>query len=83
MLSGYSAAQEIKHLWKFTGGFIEPQILNFERSLSLSPLPKSSLASFLLEAHTPTKSRYKQRTTIWRDMYYVLWVCCPSQWNNL
>jgi hypothetical protein len=32
MLSGYSAAQEIKHFWKFNGGFIEPQILNLERT---------------------------------------------------
>ena len=45
MLSVHSAAQEIKHLWKLTSGFIEPQILNFERSLSLSPKPKSSLVS--------------------------------------
>ena len=53
MLSGHSAAQEIKHLWKFTSGFIEPQILNFEGSLSLSPALKAvlfRLAKFLLEA---------------------------------
>ena len=43
MLSGHSAAQEIKHLWKFTSGFIGPQILNFERSLRLSPGPQNSL----------------------------------------
>ena len=42
MLSGHSAVQEIKHLWKFTSGFIELQILNFERSLSLSPGPESN-----------------------------------------
>jgi len=29
MLSGHSAAQEIKHLWKVTSGFIGPQILNY------------------------------------------------------
>jgi hypothetical protein len=28
----YSAAQEIKHIWKLTRGFIGPQILSFERS---------------------------------------------------
>jgi len=33
----------MKHLWKFNSGFIEPQILNFEGSLSLSPGPQSSL----------------------------------------
>jgi hypothetical protein len=43
MLSGHSAAQEIKHLWKLSSGFIEPQILNFERSLSLFPGPQISL----------------------------------------
>jgi hypothetical protein len=43
MLYGHSAAQEINHLWKFTSGFIGPQILNFERSLSLSPGTQSSL----------------------------------------
>ena len=43
MLSGHSAVQEIKHLWKFTSGFIGLQILNFERSLSLSPGPESNL----------------------------------------
>jgi hypothetical protein len=43
MLSGHSAAQEIKHLWKFTSGFIEPRILNFEGSLSLSLGSQSSL----------------------------------------
>ena len=41
-LSGHSAARGIKHLWKFISGFIGPQILNFERSLSLSPGPQSS-----------------------------------------
>ena len=41
-----SAARELKHLWKFTSGFIEPPILNFEISLSLSPGPKAVL--FLL-----------------------------------
>jgi len=30
-------------LWKFTSGFIGLQIFNFERSLSLSPGPQSSL----------------------------------------
>jgi len=43
MLSEHSAAQERKHLWKFTSSFIEPQILNFEGSLSLSLGPQSSL----------------------------------------
>ena len=43
MLSGHSAVQEIKHLWKFTSGFIGLQILNFERSLSLSPGPEINL----------------------------------------
>jgi hypothetical protein len=43
MLSEHSAAQGINHLWKFTSGFIGPQILNFARSLSLSPGPQSSL----------------------------------------
>ena len=44
MLSGHSfAAQEIKHLWKFTRGFIGPQNLNFERSNSLFPGPQSRL----------------------------------------
>jgi len=43
MLSRHSAAQEIKHIWKFTCGFIRPQILNFERIFSLSPWPQSSL----------------------------------------
>jgi len=43
MLSGHSAAQEIKHLCKFTSGFIGPQIVNFERSLSLFQGPQSSL----------------------------------------
>ena len=43
MLSGHSAVQEINNLWKFTGGFIGPQILNFARGLSLSPGPQSSL----------------------------------------
>ena len=32
MLSGHSAAQQIKHMWKLTSGFIGSQILNFERS---------------------------------------------------
>ena len=53
MLSGHSAAQEIKHLWKFTSDFIGPQILNFERSLGLFPGPQSSLVppcKILLEA---------------------------------
>ena len=43
MLSEHFAAQEIKHLWKFSSGFIEPQILNFERNLSLFSGPQSSL----------------------------------------
>ena len=43
MLSGHSTLQEINHLWKFTSGFIGPQILNFERSLGLSLGPQSSL----------------------------------------
>ena len=43
MLSGLSAAQEIKHLLKFTNGFIGPQILKFERSLSPSSETQSSL----------------------------------------
>ena len=43
VLSGHSDTQEIKHFWKFTSGFIGPQILNFDISLSLSPGPKSSL----------------------------------------
>ena len=43
MLSGHSAAQEIRHLWKFTSGFIGPQIINFENSLSLSLRSQSSL----------------------------------------
>jgi len=43
MLSGHSAAQEIKHMWKLTTRFIGSQIPNFERSLSLSPEPQSSL----------------------------------------
>jgi hypothetical protein len=38
-----SSVQEINHLWKFTSGFIGPQILNFARGLSLSPGPQSSL----------------------------------------
>jgi hypothetical protein len=42
MLSGHSAAQEIKHLRKLTSGFIGPQILNFKRSFSLSPGLQSS-----------------------------------------
>jgi hypothetical protein len=42
MLYRHSAAQEIKHSWKFTSGLIGPQILNFERSLSLSLGPQSS-----------------------------------------
>ena len=52
MLFELSAEQEIKHLWKLTGGFIGQQILNFERKLSLSPGHKAvlfRLASFLLE----------------------------------
>jgi hypothetical protein len=43
MLSGHSAAHEIKHIWKLTSGFFGPQILNFERSFSLYPGPQSSL----------------------------------------
>ena len=44
MFSGHSAAQEIlKHFWKFTSSFIGPKIDNFERNLSLSPGPESSL----------------------------------------
>ena len=39
-------AQEIKHLRKFTSGFIGPQILNFERSLRLSRCPKAVLFRF-------------------------------------
>jgi hypothetical protein len=53
MLCGHSVAQEIHHLWQFTSGFIGPQILNFARSLSLSPVPKVVLfrsATFPLEA---------------------------------
>jgi hypothetical protein len=53
MLSGYSAAQEIKQFWKFISGFIGPQFLNFEKCLGLSMGPQSSLvllAKFLLEA---------------------------------
>ena len=53
MLSGHSAAQEIKHLLKYTSGFIGPKILNFERSFSLSRGPKAvlfRLAKFLSEA---------------------------------
>jgi hypothetical protein len=53
MLSRHSAAQEIKHSWQFTSRLIGPQIFNFERSLSLSPGPQSSLVhlvKFLLEA---------------------------------
>ena len=38
----YSAAQEIKHIWKLTSGFIGPQILSFERSLSMSPGPQKA-----------------------------------------
>ena len=43
MLSGHSAVQEIKHLWKFTSGFTGPQIDNVERGLSLSPGTQDSL----------------------------------------
>ena len=43
MLSGHSAAQEIKHLWKFTSGFIGPQVLNFERSVSTDHGAQNSL----------------------------------------
>ena len=53
MLSRHSAAQEIKHSWQFTSRLIGPQIFNFERSLSLSPGPQSSLVHLvkcLLEA---------------------------------
>ena len=42
-LSGHSAAQKIKHLRKFTSGFIGSQILNFAISISLSPVTRSSL----------------------------------------
>jgi hypothetical protein len=35
ILSGHSAAQGVKHLLKFTSGFIGSQILNFERRLNL------------------------------------------------
>ena len=51
--SGHSAAQNIKHLWTFTSGFIGPQILNFER---ISACPRCSKvvlyrhAKFLLKA---------------------------------
>jgi len=44
---------ENKAFMKFASGFIEPQVLNFERSLSLSPGPKAvmfRLAKFLLVA---------------------------------
>ena len=63
MLSGHSAT----HLWKFTGGFIGPQILNFERSLNLLRDPKAVLfriAKFLLEALVLYKlcDRDKERT---------------------
>jgi len=53
MLCRHSAAKEIKHSWKYTSGFIGPQILKFERSLSLSPGLTSSLVrlgKYLLEA---------------------------------
>jgi len=47
MISGHLAAQEIKHLWKFTSGFIGPQILNFERSLKSVPgAPKQSCSAY-------------------------------------
>ena len=42
-LSGHFAAQKIKHLRKFTSGFIGSQILNFAISISLSPVTRSSL----------------------------------------
>jgi hypothetical protein len=42
-LSGHSAAQKVKHLRKFTSGFIGSQILNFETSISLSPVTQNSL----------------------------------------
>jgi len=51
MLSGHSSTPEIKNLWKFTCGLIRPQILNLERSLSLSQGPKPvffRLAKFIL-----------------------------------
>ena len=48
ILSGNSAAQEIKHLWKFTSGFFGRHILNFERNLSLSPRPQCSLVPFCI-----------------------------------
>jgi hypothetical protein len=47
MLTGHSVAQEIKHLWKFTSGFIWPQISVCPRG------PKAVLfriAKFLLKA---------------------------------
>jgi hypothetical protein len=43
MLSGHATAEEIKHLWKFTSGFIGPQILNFERSVNPVPGAQNSL----------------------------------------
>ena len=52
-LSGHSAAQNIKHLWTLTSGFIGPQILNFERSSACPRCTKGVLyrhAKFLLEA---------------------------------
>ena len=39
----FSCTGKKKHLWKFTSGFNEHQILNFERSLSLSPGLKNNL----------------------------------------
>jgi hypothetical protein len=49
----FCCTRNIKHLWKFTSGFIGPQILNFERSLSVIHWSRSilvHLAKFLLEA---------------------------------
>ena len=41
--SGHSAVQKIKHLRKLTSVFFGSQILNFEISISLSPVTQSSL----------------------------------------
>ena len=43
ILSRHSAAQEIKHSWKFTSGLNGSQILYLERIHSLSPGSQSSL----------------------------------------
>ena len=65
MLSRHSSAQEIKHLWKFTSSFIKPQILNFERSLILSPGPWSSLVPHcFISFGGPGESYYHYYTTI-------------------